>query len=162
MGLTGRGEPAKLYVKIKLGENEVEFSGDKETVWTSINNYLSRVVGPLSIAMRLASQPDLERLSKILVDKVVINDGVVTVKASAEAKTRILYSLAAAYLGYRLGMLQEYTLTPSKVAQATRLDERVVRARLSDLWKEGLVERDEKGRYWVNTSAVDFLEVRGG
>ncbi len=160
MDLVENSGQGRLEVRIKIGDKVVEFAGDKETVWLSINNFLSKVVGPLEIAAKLSGSPDLDKLSRLLVDKVVIRDGMVSVLAEGDAKRKILYCLAGAYVGRKLSQLADDMMTPRQVAQATRMGENLVRARLSELWKRGLVERDEDGRYRFHPSSIDYLDVR--
>lgn len=150
----------KLEARLRIGETVVEFSGDKEEVWTSINKFLSEVVGPLEIAVRLSGSTDLDALARLLVDKVVIRDGVVSVVMGGEAKQRILYCLAGAYLGRRLSQLVDDRMTPRMIAEATGIKEKVVRARLSELWRSRLVERDEGGRYRFTPTALGAMDVK--
>ena len=158
--MTENSGSARLEVRIKIGDNIVEFAGDKETVWSSINTFLSRVVGPMDIAAKLSGSQDLENLARLLVDKVVIRDGNVSVLAGGDAKKRILYCLAGAYVGRRLVQLADDMMTPRQIAQATRMGENHVRARLSELWRKGLVDKDENGRYRFNPSSIIYLDVR--
>jgi predicted ArsR family transcriptional regulator len=53
--------------------------------------------------------------------------------------------------------LNEDKLGPKTIAGILRIDERVARARLSELWKEGVVERDGEGRYLFKPSKMSSL-----
>ncbi|MEM4303124.1 MAG: hypothetical protein QXQ70_04430 [Candidatus Caldarchaeum sp.] len=136
-----------VVVRIKHGDNEVEFEGGVDDVWTAVNKYFSQTLGPIQIISRLTGEADLTELAHGLADKVVITKEGIDVVQQGDAKKRIVLCLAAAYAGKRLGIFVEEALTPKKVAGYIRMDERVVRARLSELWKEGLVDRDAEGRY---------------
>ncbi|MEM3123961.1 MAG: hypothetical protein QW756_07735 [Nitrososphaerota archaeon] len=158
--MSGKEGQKRLEVRIKVGDSVAEFSGAKDEVWTSLNKYLTEIVGPLEIAAKLSGSTDLESLATLLTDKVLIRDGVVSVVTGGEAKLRILYCLAAAYLGRMLCQLDDDRMTPRRIAEATGMDERVVRARLSELWRKRLVERDEAGRYRFIPTAMKILNVK--
>jgi len=141
-----------VTVRIRHGGNEVEFSGDREEVWAMVNRYFSECLGPIEAVAKLSGQVDLSKLLERLVGKVVVNNGGIDVLAEADTKKRIVYCLAGAYAGRRLGLLDTDGLTPKRVAQILHIDEKVARARLSDLWREGVVDRDEEGRYFFKPS----------
>ncbi|MEM0349137.1 MAG: hypothetical protein QXD24_03020 [Candidatus Caldarchaeum sp.] len=141
-----------VKVKIRHGENEVEFTGDKEEVWTLVNRYFSERLGPVEAVAKLSGQVDLNNLLDKLAGKVVVNNSGIDVVANVDTKKKIVYCLAGAYVGHRLGILDSDGLNPKRVAQILHIDEKVARARLSDLWKEGVVDRDEEGRYFFKPS----------
>ncbi|BAJ51373.1 hypothetical protein CSUB_C1522 [Candidatus Caldarchaeum subterraneum] len=141
-----------VTVRIRHGGNEVEFSGDKEEVWALVNRYFSERLGPVEAVAKLSGQVDLGKLLEKMIGKVVVNNGGIDVVAEADTKKRIVYCLAGAYAGRRLGFLDSDGLSPKRVAQILHIDEKVARARLSELWKEGVVDRDDEGRYFFKPS----------
>ncbi len=148
-----------VIVRIKHESTEVEFEGDRNEVWEAVNKYFSQTLGPLELVSRLTGEVDVTYVTKKLADKVVIRKDDIHVLQRGDTKKRIVLCLLAAYVGKRLGLFEEDTLTPKKVAAYLHIDERVARARLSELWKEGIVDRDENGRYLIKPYiALKFIE----
>ncbi|MEM1946707.1 MAG: hypothetical protein QXF95_06815 [Candidatus Caldarchaeum sp.] len=143
-----------VTVRIKHDGNEVEFEGGVDDVWKAVNRYFSQTLGPSQVVSRLMGVVDLTELAQKLSDKVVITMDGIDVLMQGDAKKRIILCLAAAYAGKRLGIFDEEALPPKKIAGYLRMDEKVVRARLSELWKEGCVDRDADGRYIFKPSAA--------
>lgn len=137
----------RVEVRIKHGDFEVVFEGEKEEVWEMTNRYFSEKVGYVEVVSRLAGAADVSDLAHKLVGKVVVNSGKIDVLFSGDSKRKILLCLAGAWVGKRLGMFDSDFLPPKQLAVFLRMDERAVRARLSELYREALVDKDEQGRY---------------
>lgn len=146
-----------LKVRIQHDDVSVEFDGNYEEVWLSVNKYLSEVYPSLSLLKRFVGAVDVSYLMSLLSGKAQVVNGRVTVTAQADAKKKILLCLAAAYVGKILGLLEREALSPKEVSVATGLEERVTRARLSEMRRLGLVAKVDGGRYAFNISAVNVL-----
>ncbi|MCS7110320.1 MAG: hypothetical protein NZ956_02480 [Candidatus Caldarchaeum sp.] len=148
-----------VTVRIRHGDFEVVFEGDKDVVWESVNRYFAERLGPVDLMMRLMGDTSVTEAAEKLVGKVVINRESVDVLVSGDSKKRILACLAGAWLGKRLGLVSDDGLSPKKVASFLRMDERAARARLSELWRDGTVDKDDEGRYFFKPSkGWHFLE----
>lgn len=145
-----------LRVKIQHGESMVEFEGDYEQVWASVNKYLSEIYPSLPLAKRLVGAIDIQSLAEYLSGKVQISDGKISVMAEGDAKKKILLCLAAAYLARALGLIESEAMTPKEVSIATGIEERVTRARLSEMRKQNLVMKTD-GKYIFLTSTLERL-----
>ncbi|HDJ66236.1 MAG TPA: ArsR family transcriptional regulator [Nitrososphaeria archaeon] len=73
------------------------------------------------------------------------------------AKRKILLCLAGAYVGKLLGLLEKDKLTPKEIASYTGLNEKVTRARLSELKKAGLVIKYGEGLYGFTKASIKEL-----
>lgn len=152
-------EAEKITVKIKHGHTEVEFSGDLENVWTAVNKYFSETLGPVDVLSRLMGNASVTDLMKKLEGKVLVKSDGIDVLAEGDMKKKIVLSLAAAWLGKRLGLYPDDALTPKKIAFILRVDERIVRARLSELWRDGFVDKSDEGLYFFKPSkSLNLLE----
>ncbi|MEM0383432.1 MAG: hypothetical protein QXS57_05530 [Candidatus Caldarchaeum sp.] len=140
-------EGSNVIVRIRHGGREVEFEGSREEVWAAVNRYFSETLGPVEVLSRLRGEVDVSEIAAKLSGKVLVSEGKVDVLVQGDAKKRIMLCLAAVYVGRRMGMVGTDFLSPKEVAGILRIDERVARARLSELWKSGLVDRNEDGRY---------------
>ena len=72
-----------------------------------------------------------------------------------DAKRKILLCLAAANVGKALGLFEKDKLAPKEIAAYTGLDERVTRARLSELRRAGLVIKSGEGLYGFTSSSLE-------
>ncbi|MCS7135637.1 MAG: hypothetical protein RMJ14_02645 [Nitrososphaerota archaeon] len=146
-----------LKIKIQHDDVSVEFDGNYEEVWMSVNKYLSELYPSISIVKKFLGTVDVSHILSLLSGKAQIVNGRIVISAQVEAKKKILLCLAAAYVGKALGLLENDALSPKEVSIATGLEERVTRARLSEMRKLGLVIKVDGGRYVFNTSAVNVL-----
>ncbi|HDD43066.1 MAG: hypothetical protein DRN61_01320 [Thaumarchaeota archaeon] len=69
----------------------------------------------------------------------------------------MLLCLAAAHVGKALNLFEKDKLAPKEIAAYTGLDERVTRARLSELRKAGLVVKADEGLYEFTSSSLEEL-----
>lgn len=147
-------EKERIRVTIKTQESEVEFEGEYEEVWMSVNKYFSQLYPPLQIVRKLIGAVDIEDLMNKLSEKIEIKEDRINVLAGVDAKKKILLCLAGAYVGTKIGIFSKEFLTPKEIANYTGIDERITRARLSELRKEGLVIRKEDGLYGFTPASI--------
>jgi len=146
-----------LKVRIQHDDVSVEFEGNYEEVWMSVNKYLSELYPSLSIIKKFLGAVDVSHIMSLLSGKAQIVNGRIVVSTQADAKRKIIICLAAAYVGKVLGLLENDALSPKEVSVITGLEESVTRARLSEMRKSGLVIKVDGGRYVFNTSAINVL-----
>lgn len=146
-----------LKIIIRHGGTEAEFEGGYQEVWASVNRYLSQLYPTLEAVKKLVGAIDVQRLAERLAGMVEIREGRVTVLREFDAKRKILLCLAAVYVGKVLGLLEKDALTPKEVAAYSGLNERVVRARLSELRRAGLVVKQEEGLYTFTPASLREL-----
>ena len=147
----------ELKVVLRHGETEVEFSGNYEDVWRSINKYLSEIYPPIEAVKKLIGAIDVNLLMEKLEGLVEIRDGMINVLEDTGAKRKILLCLAGAHVGKILGLLERDKLTPKEIASYTGLNEKVTRARLSELKKAGLVIKYGEGLYGFTKASIKEL-----
>lgn len=147
----------RIRAVIRCGEMEIEFEGGYEEVWKSINKFFSEAYPALEVARKLAGAVDVIELAKKLEGFVEFRDGRIVIMKEMDAKRRILLCLAAAYVGRRLGLFDKEYLAPREIAAYAGLDERVARARLSELRKAGLVVKADEGLYSFTSSSIGEL-----
>jgi DNA-binding transcriptional ArsR family regulator len=147
----------RVRIVIRCGETEVEFEGGYEDVWKSVNKFFSETYPAIEVARKLTGAVDVAELARRLEGYVEFRDGRIIIMREMDAKRRILLCLAAAYVGKRLGLFDKEHLTPKEIAAYTGLDERVARARLSELRKAGLVAKADEGLYSFTSSSISEL-----
>jgi len=148
----------KVKVVIRHEGTEIEFEGGYEEVWRSVNKFFSEVYPALEIVRKLTGAIDVTSLAKQLEDLVEFREGRITILKELDAKRKILLCLAAAHVGKALSLFEKDKLMPKEIASYTGLDERVTRARLSELRKAGLVVKANEGLYQITSLGVSELE----
>jgi len=147
----------ELKAVLRHGETEVEFSGNYEDVWRSINKYLSEIYPSIEAVKKLIGAIDVNLLMEKLEGLVEIREGMINVLEDTGAKRKILLCLAGAHVGKILGLLERDKLTPKEIASYTGLNEKVTRARLSELKKAGLVIKYGEGLYGFTKASIREL-----
>ena len=147
----------ELRAVLRHDETEVEFSGNYEDVWRSINKYLSEIYPPIEAVKKLIGAIDVNLLMEKLEGLVEIREGMINVLEDTGAKRKILLCLAGAHVGKILGLLERDKLTPKEIASYTGLNEKVTRARLSELKKAGLVIKYGEGLYGFTKASIKEL-----
>lgn len=147
-----------VKVIIRTSGTEVEFEGGVDEVWTNVNRFFSELYPSIEIVKRLTGSLDVKELAEKLAGKVEIKENRINVILPGDAKTKILVCLAGAFVGKALGLLDKNYLTPKEIANFTGIDERIVRARLSELRKDGLVVKIEGGLYGFTSASLREIE----
>jgi len=147
----------RIKVMIKHGETEVEFEGEYNEIWTSINKYFSEVYPPIELVKKIIGAIDVVELMKKLEDLVEIREGRINILKDLDAKRKIILCLIAAYVGKALGLLEKDKLAPKEIAAYTGLNEKVTRARLSELRRAGLVIKHDGGLYGFTQASIKEL-----
>ncbi len=147
----------KVKVVIRHEGTEIEFEGGYEEVWRSVNKFFSEVYPALEIVRKLTGAIDVTSLAKRLEGLVEFREGRIVILKELDAKRKILLCLAAAHVGKALNLFEKDKLTPKEIAAYTGLDERVTRARLSELRKAGLVVKADEGLYEFTSSSLEEL-----
>ncbi len=146
-----------LKVVIMHGDHRAEFEGDYREVWAGVNRYLSQLYPPLEAIKKLTGSVDVQEVAERISGLLEIRDGRIILLRDADAKRRILLCLAGAYVGKAFGLLEKDRLTPKEIASYLGMDERVVRARLSELRKAGLVVKYDEGLYGFTPASLREL-----
>ncbi|MEM2518910.1 MAG: hypothetical protein QXE48_01375 [Nitrososphaerota archaeon] len=150
----------KIKVTIINDGKTIEFEGSYEEVWMSVNKYFSELYPTFKIVKKLTGAVDIKELAEKLAGKIEIREGRINIVSSGDAKKKILLCLAGAYIGKTLGLLEKDFLTPKEISNCTGIDEKITRARLSDLRKQGLVIKKEDGLYgFTPASLKEILET---
>ena len=148
----------KVKVVIRHEGTEIEFEGGYEEVWRSVNKFFSEVYPALETVRKLTGAIDVTSLAKQLEGLVEFREGRIVILKELDAKRKILLCLAAAHVGKALNLFEKDKLAPKEIAAYTGLDERVTRARLSELRKAGLVVKANEGLYQITSLGVSELE----
>jgi len=122
-----------------------------------VNKYFSETYPSIEAVKKLTGAIDVSDLVEKLKGLVEIREGKISILGEMDAKRKIILCLAAAHVGKALGLFDKDRLPPKEIAAYTSLDERVTRARLSELRKAGLVIKYAEGLYGFTPKSLDEL-----
>lgn len=150
----------ELRVTIEYNNTHVEFKGDFYDVWNSINKYFSTIFPPFEAIKKIIGKIDVNTLSEMISDEVKIINNKIIVHGTNDAKRKVILALAGAYIGTMMGLLQNDFLTPQQISEATGIDNKIVRARLSEMVKSNLVFKINKGKYKYSPIGEKIIKLK--
>ncbi|MFH7836329.1 MAG: hypothetical protein QXL51_07015, partial [Candidatus Aenigmatarchaeota archaeon] len=69
-------------------------------------------------------------------------------------------ALAGAYIGATMGLIQNDFLTPQQISEATGIDSKIVRARLSEMVKSNLIFKIDEGKYKYSPIGEKLIKMK--
>ncbi|MEM1575173.1 MAG: hypothetical protein QXF09_02370 [Nitrososphaerota archaeon] len=153
-------EKTELKVIIEHNNTRIEFKGDFHDVWNSINKYFSTIFPSFEAIKKIVRKIDVNELSEMISDEVKIINGKIIVHGENDAKRKIVLALAGAYIGATMGLIQNDFLTPQQISEATGIDSKIVRARLSEMVKSNLVFKIDEGKYKYSPIGEKLIKMK--
>ena len=138
----------RLLVRIEYGGATEEISGDFDEVTRQTMKFLYNIAPKLSLLDRIKLEIEDDKLIEEIGSIIKISsEGPVLLKEFKGLKTSdaIVTYLVGSYLGYKLGILSEDSLTVDQLSAYTVAGKDVVRARLSELGRSLMVEAGQVG-----------------
>ena len=154
-----------LRVTMEYGDSKVHFEGSFEEVWRSMNRFLAEM-RPSHVVKAIANltyKVEIEQLVDDLQDIVKISpDGpfVVVSTKDLNAEERILLILVGAYLGFRMGIFTEESLTTKQIASWTGLTLQTVQVKTSEMGKNRLVEIADTSKRKITTIGIQYTQTK--
>ncbi|MEM0097348.1 MAG: hypothetical protein QXH39_02400 [Conexivisphaerales archaeon] len=151
-----------MRVDIEYGSLKASFTGDANSIYETINRFLAKNLPELDLAKKIYLKYD----SKDLIDKFgnfirITEEGPRVVSSEGlSLKQKIGLQLAAAKLSYLLSSTPYSGLSIQEISSDLGVLSKSVSSRLSELVKEGHVERisNEKGNlYMLTTMGIMWL-----
>jgi len=146
-----------ISVHIKYGEHEHTFEGPLDEVWKAVNKFFSDLIPIFRLLRQAIITVDLADLIEELKDLISISDGDVILRADRRKlsdRDAIMLYLLGAYVGYRLGSLPKETMSSGELRSKVGKKAKIISTRLSELRREGWVEKTEGGEYKVTTLGI--------
>ncbi|MEM0145479.1 MAG: hypothetical protein QXY52_01575 [Conexivisphaerales archaeon] len=152
----------QVRVDIEYGSLKASFTGDANSIYETINRFLAKNLPELDLAKKIYLKYD----SKDLIDKFgnfirITEEGPRVVSSEGlSLKQKIGLQLAAAKLSYLLSSTPYSGLSIQEISSDLGVLSKSVSSRLSELVKEGHVERisNEKGNlYMLTTMGIMWL-----
>ncbi|MFQ5999269.1 MAG: hypothetical protein ACE5J6_00690 [Candidatus Bathyarchaeia archaeon] len=146
-----------LTVHIKYGDVEQTFTGNVNDVWASINRFFSEMIPAFEVARKAILTIDLEKLIDDCKNIIVVApEGpslLVSKQRLTDSETLALHLLAA-YIGNKLGLLNENSLSKEELQAGLGKSAKITSTRLGELCREGLVAKTDEDRYRITTIGI--------
>ena len=153
-----------IVVHIKYGGLEQTYEGPVEAVWKAVNKFFSDLLPVFKLVRHATLTVDLAELIDDLKGLISFSEGKVVIlvdKRRLPDRDIIMLGLVGAYLGYRLGSLPKETLSSAEIRQLLEKSSKITSTRLSELKRQGWVERTEDGEYRATPlGIIKFREKR--
>ncbi|NWG09083.1 MAG: hypothetical protein HXX80_02015 [Nitrososphaerales archaeon] len=156
-------EQKSLSVIISYGELKAEFSGDPNYVLTSVNEFLTKHVPSIDLALKVTVNYSLNDLVKMFADYVKITPEGPRVwmgERKLSDKDILGLQLVATKINHEMNKAPKQSLTLSEMRSATGLNPKSISSRMSEMSKWGYVEKetdDEGVRYKITTQGINWL-----
>jgi len=151
-----------LRVSLEYGDRKAEFEGSFDDVWRSINRLLSEI-RPSHVESALAKIVHREELDQLVDDL----EGVLRIAKEGPYfivpidklphKDKLLLALLGEYVGYKLGILDDESMSIDELCAITRIGKKVAQVELSHLSADRLVEENDVGRRRLTTIGTDYI-----
>ena len=140
---------------------EQTFTGNVNDVWISVNRFFSKSIPCFNIANKIVLTLDLEKLIEDFKNIITITqegpDLLVAKEKITDSEILSLYLLAA-YLGHKLGYLNEDTVSREELQNKLGKNPKITSTRLSELCHNGSVTKIEDNKYRITTIGVKRLQ----
>lgn len=150
-----------IKVHIECGETYVDFVGDVNQVFESVVRFLIDIYPALESVQRILYNPNLVNLLRKIDGYVTISkDGPILVSGiDLPARHAICIVLLGSYIGFKLGIISNQSLSSSDLAKITVKARKTVSNEIPRLISEGIVERTSKGEYGLTTLGISRTET---
>ena len=156
-----RAETA-VVVSISVDGVKVQFSGNAESVMSSVLSFLSKEVPSLDLARKITLSFTAQDLIDSYGHLIKFTPEGPRVMPDSESmfsdKDIVALQLIASKLAKELGKISDDALLVSEIHSATALNPRSISSRISEMVKAGHVARSEEpGKYRITTAGIQWL-----
>lgn len=149
----------RLRVHVEYGELQANFEGDPEDVSIAFIDFLYKVYPSFKLANNLVFKPDIVKLSRALEGVIEYSaEGMILLPGTLTSEEAIIVSLLGVYVGSKLRLFDEESLSVNDVANASGKASKTILNQLKDMIDDGLVERAERGKYRIKSRGVKEAE----
>lgn len=149
-----------LRITVEFKDLKTIIEGKPEEVFKAFSSFISKAIPTFAMASSLLYTLDLPELAEVLTETILFtSDGRILLKTSKTAvKDDITLTLAGAYVGEKLGVLPSASLTSDQISGVIGKAVKTVRNELPSLVQIGIVERVDRGKYWITQTGL--IEVK--
>ena len=154
---------APLRATLEYGNIKTQFEGSFDEVWRSVSRFLTDI-RPSHVESALAKIVHMENLDELVDDLQgilrIAKEGPYFIRSLDDLtnKDRLLLALLGAYVGHKLGILDEGSLTIDELSTMTEVKKQVTYVEASNMVRDRLVELVEKGKRRLTTIGIDYTK----
>ena len=154
---------APIRATLEYGSIKTQFEGNFDEVWRSVNRFLTDV-RPSHVESALAKIVHMENLDELIDDLQgilrIAKEGPYFISSldNLTNKDRLLLALLGAYVGHKLGILDEDSLTIDELSTITQVKKSVTSVEASNMIRDRLAELIEKGKRRLTTIGIDYTK----
>lgn len=144
----------KIYVRIKYGDLEQQFSAEPQEAWLLLNQFFNNKIPAFEISQKLWLNVDLAELACDLEGVVAFSiDGanLIVPKSKLTDNEVLLVWLAAYYLGSHLGLVKNESLSKDELQAKLGKSGKITSTRLGELVKNEWVTKKEENLFKITT-----------
>jgi hypothetical protein len=154
----GLGEVGKkVVVRVKFDDVEQTFEGNVEEVWACVSKVLLESVPSFGVAKKLLLSVDLQKLAEDCEGLIAFSPEGANLLVSKDKLTdneTLELWLLAAYVGFRLGMMDSEAVSKEYLQGKLGKNAKIVSTRLGELVKNDLVAKTADEKYKMTTFGV--------
>lgn len=154
---------APLRATLEYGDIKTQFEGNFDEVWRSVNRFLTDI-RPSHVESALAKIVHMENLDKLVEDLQgilrIAEEGpyFISPLKNMTNKDKLLLALLGAYVGHKLGILDEDSLSIDELSAITEVKKKVSYVEASYMIRDRLVKLVEKGKRRLTTIGIDYTK----
>jgi hypothetical protein len=146
-------------VHVEYGEVKADFEGSPEAVSIAFIDFLNKVYPEFKLANKLVFKPDLIKLSQTLEGVIEYSpEGLILTSDDLTSEEAIVLSLLGVYVGNKLGLSAEESVSVTQIATASGKASKTVLNQLKSMIDDGLVERVGRGKYKIRSLGIKRAE----
>lgn len=150
---------SRMRVRVEYGELQAHFEGTVEDVTHAFLNFLKTVHPAFPLAVKLMYKPDLVELGRLLEGVVEYSsEGLILLRTDFTADEAILTVLLGVYVGSRIGVLTENTISVNTIANISRKASKTILNQIKSMIDDGYVTRVGKGEYQIKNLGIKKME----
>lgn len=151
---------SRMRVRVEYGELQAHFEGTVEDVTHAFLNFLKTVHPAFPLAVKLMYKPDLVELGRLLEGVVEYSsEGLILLRTDFTADEAILTVLLGVYVGSRIGVLTENTISVNTIANISRKASKTILNQIKSMIDDGYVTRVGKGEYQIKNLGIKKMEA---
>lgn len=153
-------EQRKLRVHIESGDEQIDFEGAPDAVFSAIIDFLTKAYPGYEILQVLIFTPDLRRLAESLegVLQIAPEGILLTTPKDLPAEHAICLALMGSYIGNQFKKYPKDSLSTNELAKVTGKAMKTMFNQLAWMVNDGIVERVERGEYRLTSRGIKKTE----
>lgn len=151
----------KVVVHVKFDDVEQTFEGSVEEVWACVSKVLLESVPSFEVAKKLTLSVDLQKLAKDCEGVIAFSPEGANLLVSRDRLTdneTLELWLLAAYVGFRLGMMDSDAVSKEYLQAKLGKDAKIVSTRLGELVRNDFVAKTADEKYRMTTFGVTQMQ----